>query len=113
MSVSFSWAQTYTNEATSTQDRQLLSQSQQQNISGSVTAQTSSAVFIDQIGENNNIRLNDSSLQSNFAISQIGENNIINLQLRADVINQSVVQRGTNHLINATNNPIVVADCGS
>ncbi|WP_435579594.1 hypothetical protein [Gilvibacter sp.] len=93
-------AQTYADETNTAQQQEVLSQTQQQSTEVAIAAQSSNTVFIDQIGENNNVRIDNSALQSNFAITQIGQDNIVNLQLRADLINQQVVQRGTNHLVN-------------
>ena len=57
------------------------------------------AVFISQIGDNNEVNSNTTSNESDINFLQIGNSNLATVDLRSNVIKQSVFQLGNNHSV--------------
>ena len=64
--------------------------------SNSIAAKNN-AIYIQQVGNNNNVISNTRSLYSNIYLVQRGNNNEVGLNVRAGIINENIFQNGNNH----------------
>ena len=55
------------------------------------------AIYIEQIGDNNNVVAQTRSFRSNINVFQRGNENEVNLDLTSGVISENVIQRGVNN----------------
>jgi len=58
---------------------------------------TNNAIFIQQVGNNNEVVSNTRSLQSNINLIQRGNNNEVGLDITAGIIKENIFQNGSNH----------------
>ena len=55
------------------------------------------AVYVQQIGNNNNVTSNTRSIRSSINLSQRGNNNLVSLNVSAGIIDENVIQNGVNN----------------
>lgn len=70
--------------------------SQKATPSNSISAKTNS-IYIQQVGNNNDVISNTRSLYSNINLVQRGNNNEVGLNVTAGIINENIFQNGSNH----------------
>jgi hypothetical protein len=70
--------------------------SQKATPSNSNAAKTN-AIYIQQVGNNNDVISNTRSLYSNINLIQRGNNNEVGLNVTAGIINENIFQNGSNH----------------
>ena len=70
--------------------------SQRTTPSNSLVA-TTNAVYIQQVGNNNNVISNTRSSQSNINLFQRGNNNEVGINVTAGIIDENVIQNGNNN----------------
>ncbi len=70
--------------------------SQKATASNSIAAKTN-AIYIQQVGNNNDVISNTRSLYSNINLVQRGSNNEVGLNITAGIINENIFQNGSNH----------------
>lgn len=58
---------------------------------------TTNAIYIQQVGNNNNVNSNTRSLRSNINLLQRGNNNEVGIDITAGIIEENVFQSGNNH----------------
>jgi hypothetical protein len=58
---------------------------------------TTNAVYIQQVGNNNNVVSNTSSSRSNINLFQRGNNNEVGIDVTAGIIDENVIQNGNNN----------------
>lgn len=64
--------------------------------SNSIAAKTN-AIYIQQVGNNNDVISNTRSLYSNINLVQRGNNNEVGLNIKAGIIDENIFQNGSNH----------------
>ena len=62
-----------------------------------ISTNLNATVFIDQIGNSNDVTINSKANESNFAVLQRGDHNNVYIGVTAKKINEVVFQNGNNH----------------
>ena len=114
LTISVLQAQTYTNDGTGLGVANLQSKAAQFSFisSTAITPQNvpnasfNNAVYILQIGDENNVVTETRSVRSTINVLQRGNKNEVNLDLTAGVISENIIQQGvSNRFIDLTNKP--------
>ena len=98
-------AQTYNADGPSISPSSIQNQAAQLNFSSSqanlannrTSVSANNAIFIQQVGNENNVASNTFSLESNINLFQLGNKNEVVLNVRAGSINENVFQAGFNN----------------